>query len=89
MNDIPGTTANAVTSLRAAINAMCRSCIYDPANGGTCRKQIIECYVVKCPLRPVRPGATKKVRVPSEKQLAAMQLNANRLRAMHAQKTTQ
>jgi len=49
--------ARGVPGLRAAINAMCRGCIYDSAAGGTARQQIIACRVTACPLWLVRPGA--------------------------------
>ncbi len=45
-------------SLRGAINAMCRNCIYDDtprANLGTWREQTEACTVTKCPLYAVRP----------------------------------
>ena len=43
-------------SLRAAINAMCRSCLYDPGNGnGAWRQQIQGCSSSNCPLHSVRP----------------------------------
>ena len=41
-------------SLRRAIDAKCRDCIYDPSNGGTCREQVGACTSVSCPLWPVR-----------------------------------
>lgn len=43
------------TSLRAAINANCRDCVYDPSNGGTWRQQVENCAVKACSLYPVRP----------------------------------
>lgn len=47
-------------SLRAAINAHCRACIYDPQSGlGTWREQVAQCSVVRCGLWPVRPGPRK------------------------------
>lgn len=43
-------------SLRVAINAMCKSCIYDPASGlGTWREQVGACSCTRCPLHAVRP----------------------------------
>lgn len=43
-------------SLRKAINAMCKDCIYDPIGGtGTWRKQVLECTSYKCALHPYRP----------------------------------
>lgn len=43
-------------SLRAAINAKCRDCIYDPKSGlGNWRQQVEGCTSRSCPLWPVRP----------------------------------
>lgn len=43
-------------SLRAAINAKCRECIYDPKSGmGNWRQQVEGCSVTQCALWPVRP----------------------------------
>lgn len=43
-------------SLRDAINAKCRECIYDPLSGmGTWREQVGGCTSPTCPLYPVRP----------------------------------
>lgn len=42
-------------SLRAAANAKCRSCIYDPMARGTWREQVADCVSANCPLHPVRP----------------------------------
>lgn len=43
-------------SLRAAINAKCKECIYDPIAGkGTWRQQVEACTAPACPLYPVRP----------------------------------
>lgn len=43
-------------SLRGAINAKCRECIYDPIAGrGTWREQVEACVSANCPLHPVRP----------------------------------
>jgi len=43
-------------SLRAAINAKCKECIYDPIAGrGTWRQQVEACTSYACPLYPVRP----------------------------------
>jgi hypothetical protein len=44
-------------SLRSAINANCRNCIYDPLSlGGTWREQVAECSVISCALWTVRPA---------------------------------
>jgi len=45
-------------SLRKAVNAKCKDCIYDPLAGGTWRKQVEECPCTSCPLYPVRPRIT-------------------------------
>ena len=43
-------------SLRAAINAKCRECIYDPYPGsGNWRQQVEACTSPDCPLFSVRP----------------------------------
>lgn len=43
-------------SLRAAINAKCKDCIWDPkCGGGTWREQVAQCSSVSCPLWAVRP----------------------------------
>lgn len=43
-------------SLRAAINAKCRDCIYDPESGlGNWRQQVSSCTATECPLYSVRP----------------------------------
>lgn len=46
-----------MTSLREAINAKCRDCIYDPtAKGlGRWREQVAACTSSTCPLFEVRP----------------------------------
>jgi hypothetical protein len=43
-------------SLRAAIDAMCKSCIHDPGSGnGAWRAQVRGCSSSSCPLHSVRP----------------------------------
>jgi len=43
-------------SMRAAINAMCKGCIYDPIAGrGTWRQQVEACTSKSCPLYEFRP----------------------------------
>jgi len=47
-------------SLRAAIDAKCRDCIYDPGNGeGGWRQQVQACCSANCPLHSVRPLPVK------------------------------
>ena len=46
-------------SLRAAIDAKCKECIYDPYGGtGTWRQQVAACTSPTCPLFPIRPMPT-------------------------------
>ena len=48
-------------SLRAAIDAKCKECIYDPYGGaGTWRQQVAHCTSPRCPLFDVRPMPTKR-----------------------------
>jgi len=42
-------------SLRSAINAKCRECIYDKHGVGNWRQQVSACLVTKCALWVVRP----------------------------------
>ena len=42
-------------SLRKAIDAKCRECLYDECVGQNWRKQTHACEITKCPLWPVRP----------------------------------
>ena len=47
-------------SLRAAINAMCKGCLYDSGNGnGAWREQVQGCSSSNCALHPVRPLPVK------------------------------
>lgn len=49
-------------SLRDAINAKCRECIYDPKSGlGTWREQVAACTSRTCPIYPARPLPRKGV----------------------------
>jgi hypothetical protein len=46
-------------SLRDAIDAFCKDCIYDPGNGnGGWREQVDGCSSTNCPLHAVRPRST-------------------------------
>ncbi len=56
-------------SLRQAINAMCKACIYDPHSGqGNWRQQVTGCTAsglhgaTKCPLFDVRPTSRPDTR---------------------------
>lgn len=42
-------------SLRGAIDAKCRQCIYDPKAPGRWREQVQGCTVASCPLYEYRP----------------------------------
>lgn len=48
-------------SLRRAINAHCRACIYDPLDHGTCAQQIACCTAFTCELYPERPVTAVKI----------------------------
>lgn len=49
-------------SMRAAINAKCKDCIYDDCAPGNWRQQVAACTISACSLWPYRPrsksGAT-------------------------------
>lgn len=47
-------------SLRSAINAQCRQCVYDPHEPGTWIDQVARCCGYSCPLYLVRPGAARQ-----------------------------
>ena len=66
--------------MRAAINSMCKQCIYDPhyEGGGTWRNQVKNCTSERCalfkyrphpakPRNPVVPGDTSDLAVPGYK----------------------
>ena len=63
-----GTIAKGIKpGLRAAVNAKCRECIYDPCQPGTWLAQVRACTSPRCPLYMVRPGvklAQKQAAVP-------------------------
>ena len=42
-------------SMRKAINAMCKGCIFDPVAGGQWRQQVEACTSPECPLFELRP----------------------------------
>lgn len=60
-------------SLRAAINANCKDCIYDGAESGSWRKQVENCTITACSLHPVRPKTIKGKRLGKEKAPASDQ----------------
>lgn len=49
-------------SMRQAINAKCKECLYDPlwAGGGTWRQQVEACSSPDCPLYELRPRSSNK-----------------------------
>jgi hypothetical protein len=56
----PNGSSGARASLRAAIDAKCRSCVYDPGSGrGGWREQVRACSSANCPLHSVRPLPVK------------------------------
>jgi len=62
-------TAGARPSLRAAIDAKCRSCIYDPGSGnGGWREQVQACSAANCPLHSVRPLPVKATKIGKEER---------------------
>ena len=59
-------------SLRSAIDAKCKDCIYDPGGGnGTWREQVEACASANCPLHSVRPISVKVQKRPTEARLRA------------------
>lgn len=49
-------------SLRKAVNAMCKDCIYDPIGGtGTWRMQVFKCTSKNCALYPHRPTPSQTI----------------------------
>lgn len=54
-------------SLRAAIDSMCKSCIYDPGSGnGGWREQVAACSSSNCPLHLVRPMPVRAINPTAE-----------------------
>ena len=51
-------TAPQRPSLRKAVTAFCRWCIYDPGADGNWRQQVHACTATDCPLYQVRPLST-------------------------------
>jgi len=67
----PGPRRGSGVSLRAAINAFCRSCLYDPHEPGRWREQIEACTATDCPLYPVRPRSRASKPLEAHAQAAA------------------
>jgi hypothetical protein len=55
------------TSRKRAIELQCKDCIYDPAAGGTWRKQADECPAEGCPLWNFRPRVRRCPREEKER----------------------
>lgn len=56
-------------SLRAAIDAKCKSCIHDPGSGGGgWREQVAACSSSNCPLHSVRPLPVKAANPVAQRQ---------------------
>lgn len=51
-------------SMRKAVNAFCRDCIYDPVEPGTWLQQVTACTSPDCPLYPVRPTSPVPIGTP-------------------------
>lgn len=51
----PTAMTDAKANLRAAIDAKCRECIYDPGSAGSWRVQVADCCSSNCPLHALRP----------------------------------
>jgi hypothetical protein len=72
---------SAMPDFRAAVNAKCKECLYDPGHGGTWRDQIEACSSPNCPLYPVRPISSrvaterKAQRQPEEIEAARQEAN--------------
>lgn len=71
-------------SLRAAIDAKCKSCIYDPGDCGNWREQVSGCSSGNCPLHAVRPISAAHRR---ELSRMAMTLGEKPLSALHGPKS--
>lgn len=48
-------------SLRSAIDAKCKECIYDSVCPGTWRQQVMLCSVEQCPIWPHRPKTQSSI----------------------------
>jgi len=59
-------------SAQKAIFNHCKSCIYDPANGGSWREQVENCTVTRCELYEHRPRSTAHRKQQRELYLASL-----------------
>jgi len=61
-----------MSSLRQAINAKCRECIFDRHGEGNWKQQVTACSSTRCPLYTVRPtslSVEKTANLPPESML--------------------
>lgn len=64
-------------SLRRAIDAKCKECIYDKNDVGTWRQQVERCTGFSCPLFEIRPRPFKKAKTaPIPLPVHSSQVNA-------------
>lgn len=69
-----------MASLKKAVEAKCKDCIYDPAVGGTWREQVELCTSEKsCALWPVRPKTTATINLHRKSRDAGSELNLDAL----------
>jgi len=53
---------------KAAIENMCKQCVYDPAAEGTWREQVQDCGCPNCPLYDFRPLPVKAEKLSKERR---------------------
>ncbi len=75
-------------SMRAAINAKCRDCIYDSSSAGTWRQQVEACTMPDCALFLYRPVSEANSLQNKEKQPVPEGLRRYRLRVEAEKKST-
>ena len=68
-------------SLRGAINAFCRHCLYSPDEPGRWREQTTACTSYKCPLYAVRPTTKGGKTATLEPQIAEIGASEEELAA--------
>lgn len=56
-------------SLRAAVNAKCKECIYDECAPGKWRQQTEACRITSCPLHPHRPLSRTGAKVNCDREM--------------------
>jgi hypothetical protein len=60
-------------NLPAAVDAMCKACIFDRDADGTWRQQVAACTARTCPLYQVRPAVDRRSGVQNAAKLPASQ----------------